>query len=477
MPDKGIIVPDVRIGGGTVALSDPSLRRVSVYADAVRLDLALPAQVPVAALMPSMVDLVTAPGAGGSVVGGPCQLSRLDGGVLDTSMTLAQHAIRDGAALVFSRTRPVAPSPRVDDEAEAVSATVCAMTPAAAPRAARLYRAAVCSWLVGVGAVMLMCCRFGAAGARHSGPVAGVTAGAGCVTLAAAVVAYRLDRDSVGGCALALWATGFAAIAGFVAVPRGPAAPNVLLATMLAAAVSVLAMRLTGRHGALPAAVSGVLVLAAIAALATVVAGAELQVVGSVAAAVSVGLLQASARASVASAGLSPRPERDSAPAAAHLRARAVRAHSTLTALVAALSTAATVGAVATIVGAHATETPRGGGVVFAAEIGAVLLLRARLHHDRAQVLTLICSGTAAVSASCVAGAVAVSQHPLWVCAAAGVLIAAALCGLRAPMPTLSPTVCRAVEWAEYLALAAVVPLSCWICGLFGAARLLNLAS
>jgi type VII secretion integral membrane protein EccD len=461
-------VPDVHIRGGTVTLSDPSLRRVSVYAESGRRDLALPAHVPVAALMPSMVDLVAASGPG------PCRLSRLDGGALDTSMTLAQHAIRDGAALVFSRTQPVAPAPRVDDEAEAVSATVCAVTPTATPRSFRLYRAAVCSWLAAVGAVTLLCCEFGAVGARHSGPVAGVATGAGCVTLGAAVVAYRLDRDSVGGCTLALWATGFAAVAGFAAIPRGPAAPNVLLATMAAAAVSVLAIRLTDSHAVLLAAVSGVMVLAAIAALATVVAGAPVPVVGSVAAAVSVGLLHASARASVTSAGLYPRPERRSATAAAELHARTVCAHSTLTGLVAALSTAATVGAVATFVGACATETSRGGRVVFAAVIGTVLLLRARLHHDRVQALTLTCGGAAAVSASGVAGAVAVSPHPLWVCAAAGALIAAALCGLRAPVPALPPTVCRAVEWAEYLALAAVVPLACWICGLFGAARVLN---
>jgi hypothetical protein len=39
----------------------------------------------------------------------------------------------------------------------------------------------------------------------------------------------------------------------------------------------------------------------------------------------------------------------------------------------------------------------------------------------------------------------------------------------------LSPIGRRSVELLEYLALAVVVPLACWICGLYGAARSMNL--
>jgi hypothetical protein len=40
---------------------------------------------------------------------------------------------------------------------------------------------------------------------------------------------------------------------------------------------------------------------------------------------------------------------------------------------------------------------------------------------------------------------------------------------------TVSPVGQRGVELLEYLALAAVVPLACWVCELYGAARGVNL--
>jgi hypothetical protein len=41
--------------------------------------------------------------------------------------------------------------------------------------------------------------------------------------------------------------------------------------------------------------------------------------------------------------------------------------------------------------------------------------------------------------------------------------------------PTVSPIALRAVEIVEYLALAAVIPLACWVGGIYGWAREMNL--
>ena len=41
--------------------------------------------------------------------------------------------------------------------------------------------------------------------------------------------------------------------------------------------------------------------------------------------------------------------------------------------------------------------------------------------------------------------------------------------------PTVSPIALRVVEVVEYLALAAVVPLACWVGGIYGWAREMNL--
>jgi hypothetical protein len=41
--------------------------------------------------------------------------------------------------------------------------------------------------------------------------------------------------------------------------------------------------------------------------------------------------------------------------------------------------------------------------------------------------------------------------------------------------PTVTPMVVRTVEVVEYLALAAVVPLACWVGGIYGLARGMSL--
>jgi hypothetical protein len=47
--------------------------------------------------------------------------------------------------------------------------------------------------------------------------------------------------------------------------------------------------------------------------------------------------------------------------------------------------------------------------------------------------------------------------------------------GFVAPAQALSPVVGRGVDVLERLALVAMVPLTCWICGLYGVVRGLNL--
>jgi hypothetical protein len=63
-----------------------------------------------------------------------------------------------------------------------------------------------------------------------------------------------------------------------------------------------------------------------------------------------------------------------------------------------------------------------------------------------------------------------------WIAAATAILAAAALClGFIAPTVTLSPVARRGIDLLEYLALVAIVPLACWVSGLYGAVRGLSL--
>jgi hypothetical protein len=72
--------------------------------------------------------------------------------------------------------------------------------------------------------------------------------------------------------------------------------------------------------------------------------------------------------------------------------------------------------------------------------------------------------------------ALRVPEHGAWIAVATAMLAAAAIfAGFVAPAIQLSPVVRRGIEVLESLALAATVPLTCWICGIYSAVRGLDI--
>jgi type VII secretion integral membrane protein EccD len=193
---------------------------------------------------------------------------------------------------------------------------------------------------------------------------------------------------------------------------------------------------------------------------------------GSLTTLVSLALLEVSARLSIAWAGLSPRlPSqlncRGVVPAADQLRHSAIRADTILTSLVIASAAAAAAGAVCSALSARAGSA----AVVFAAVTGAVLLLRAGSHSDFTRTLTLLAAATVTLSAAFVVAGAA-PQRPVWMAMGIALPVAVAMClGFVVPALTFSPVVRRGVELLEYLGLIAIVPLACWTCGFYSAAR------
>ncbi|WP_227370970.1 type VII secretion integral membrane protein EccD [Mycobacterium fragae] len=459
-----------------VPATGAELRRVSVCADAVSVDLALPAAVPVASLMPAIVDiLATEYRHRGESVPAWHRLSLPGDAPLDMSKTLAQLGIRDGSILVFTGPSTELTAPRFDDVAEAVSMSLAERARPWTRRTARLAGAITASWLAGAGALVLIRAAFDTADARRVS--AGVAAAIGCIALLASGVAYRGFRDVIAGLTLGLLASGFASLAGLLAVPGGPGAPNALLAAMAGAAMSALVMGVTGCGTTVFIALSCLAMVAAAAALVGALTAGSPQAIAAASAAISLALLELSARVSILFAGLSPEGDADE-PADPHrLKAKALRADSLLSSLVAAFAAAAALGAIGTAVAAHCAGGTRLLGIAFATVVGGVLLLRARAHGDQARSVPLVVSGTATLSVTFVVAAIAGPLQPPWVAGVAATLATAALClGFIAPALTFSPVLRRGVDLLEYLALAAIVPLVCWICGLYGAARGLSLS-
>jgi type VII secretion integral membrane protein EccD len=449
---------------------------VSVHADSAVVDLALPAGIPVATLIPSIADIL-----GGRGVGGPgdgqarhYRLSRPGASALNASTTLANNDIRDGAVLVLTESATPLPAPRYDDVAEAVSATLDA---AARPQrhfrlATRLAGAVTAGCLTTVGALVLV---RNAVRVNAAGSAASVSALAGVLALLCAAIAYRTCRDAIAGLALSVIATELGAVAGFLAVPGHPGTPNVLLAATAAGVASALAMRVSGCGSVTLTAVSSVAMVVAVASLVGVITAAPVRAIGSVSALLSLGLLGFAARLSIVLAGLSPRlpaPNLDTIePEGARLVAKAIRADDWLTGLLGAFASAATVGAIVTVLAGE----PRLSCIAFGTVTGALLLLRAR-SDDRARTVVFVIGGIAITATTFGVVALSLPEHGAWIAAATAMLATAAIfAGFVAPAIQLSPVVRRGIELLECLALIATVPLTCWICGLYSAVRGLDI--
>lgn len=262
--------------------SDPGLRRVTVHAGAQAVDLTLPAAVPVATLIPSIVDILGDRGASPATAA-RYQLSALGAPALPNATTLAQCGIRDGAVLVLHKSSAQPPTPRCDDVAEAVAAALDTTARPQCQRTTRLSGALAASCITAGGGLMLVRNALGTNVTRYSDATAGVVAAAGLAALLFAVIACRTYRDPIAGLTLSVIATIFGAVAGLLAVPGVPGVHSVLVAAMAAAATSVLAMRITGCGGITLTAVACCAVVVAAATLVGAITAAPVPAIGSLA--------------------------------------------------------------------------------------------------------------------------------------------------------------------------------------------------
>ncbi|WP_197376647.1 type VII secretion integral membrane protein EccD [Mycolicibacterium baixiangningiae] len=136
--------------------------------------------------------------------------------------------------------------------------------------------------------------------------------------------------------------------------------------------------------------------------------------------------------------------------------------------------------AIAAVTGAYLAHDVDDGfhwqSAAFGIAVATVLCLRGRSHHDLVQAATLIGGGL--LTALLVVAEVAVFL-PEWRVQAALALIAmttlVVACGLVAPRVEFSPVMRRLAELGEYLAVGLVVPLACWIVGVYAFFRGLRL--
>ncbi|MGV0792783.1 type VII secretion integral membrane protein EccD [Mycolicibacterium sp. XJ1819] len=424
-------------------------------ADAV--DVVLPAESTVAELIPSIVDLFDR-GLGDVEHEQHWWLTPLGGDPLDVSLTLAENGVDDGSVLLLTTTEPVSPQWFPFDPTHTLARTADIRADAALPPTARMS----CCLLLGVAGAIAI--GWSATRSATIGPLV-VATGLAVSAAAGAFTLRRVHPDPNVPVVLGVLAVAYAALAGFVAVPADAAWARILLASSASFSLALVLQRVISGGTTCLTVLITMSALTATVSAAAVGFGLPTQAAGAMLATLSLAVLAAAPRLSIAVAGVGPPTPGlgKAADTVADLSADHIdHAHATLTGVVTASSITAAVGAGGAVL---ADQIFCVAAVLFAAVVAAVLSLRARTHSDPTRRVALYGCGLLSATAGFAWWAAAAPEQAHWLALTAVTAAVALLCGLD--LGARSPAAVRLVEILEYVALAAVVPLACWVGGLY----------
>ncbi|WP_345499296.1 type VII secretion integral membrane protein EccD [Nocardia callitridis] len=466
----------------------PDLARVTILAKHTQVDMAIPVDVPVALVIPSVVDMVAQHSRtnefdndGERVEPSEWVLARIGHPPFSNSLSLGEHGVRDGELLMLESASHTAPTPLFDDIMYNVAIADTDHYRTWTPRTARITGSVL------AGLTMIAGC-LGLALSPGALPVwiSGIVALAVTILLVVAgMVLSRMYGDTptalvLGGCALPPAFT-----SGLLLVPDGFGWAHVLLGSALLGATAILAWRVTGVGLALFIGTATVAVYVVPASLIALLTEQPERAVGAGVAALGLGGLALSPRISmllaklplppVPSPGTPIDPTEDdpddhrALPTMEALRVKAERARMYLAGLVAATTLVTVLGAIGAT--DPTAESPYWQGIAFALVCAVVLMFRSRTYAGAEQAVVLIAGGAGIVLIMLVGAGFAMDQ-PLAVFGAAMiVLIGALILSLIVPNQSATPPMRRAVELLEYTFVAAVIPLAFWVTSLYSLVR------
>lgn len=471
---------DAHQGGRT------DLCRLTILADHTQVDLAVPFGVPVALIIPGIVDMIESHSIANDFAN-PAEpheptewvLARIGQSPLSATLSLGEHGVRDGDLLVLQSAATSAPAPLFDDIMHNVAAIEADRYRRWTPLSARLMGSTVAVLAITAGAVALLRAR--AESDSLLGAFAALIVATLLLTAGTVVSRIYLDRAAavvLCGCALPLAFT-----AGALMVPGRLGAAGLLLGVVTCGAAAALALRVSGVGLSLFTGVAAAALLVSVAAAVGTLTEQPAYAIGAVLAAAALAGLALAPRISMllAKLPLPPVPAPGSAvdieeetlepdavlPSYVSLEARAARARQYLTGLVFAMTALTAAGALlaAKIFTDGGIYWP---GTILATVCAGVLMLRGRTYASAEQAVPLIGGGAAIVLMLLIGAAVTNPGQSVGVFALTVVVVGLALAlGVIAPNQTFSPVLRRSVELLDYAAIAAVVPLVCWVSGLF----------
>ena len=454
--------------------------RVTVVAPRTRIDVALPAGVAVADLLPMLLEMAKeATPDGGARHGGWC-LAKLGDSPLDPSRTLASLGVVDGELLQLRKRAENPPPPLYDDVVDAIAESVPdSYRPWTKQTANRIgYIAGALALITAAVTVLMTGPLFGGS---HLG--AAITSGAAAIVCVAvgAVIARAYQAETAGVLIAAAGGLPMAFVSGLYIVPGETGRASLLLACALVLIVSSAAIMLIGAGvttfvAAGSAGLVGVLAFAISTLIAHPAAG-----IAAGTAAVSLAALSVLPRITIQLARL-PLPnvpgsaedlkEDSGFPDYRSIERRAGLAHEYMTGMIIGLGTAA---AISSIITASKSDV---WAISMAIAATLVLLLRARTYANGSQAIALLATGMLSAAGIMVGWLMGASTFDrlLWVFGALVLIAAASLVfGVIFPEQRFSPPLRRTVEIIEAICIAVLLPLALAVMNLYGALRHVNI--
>jgi type VII secretion integral membrane protein EccD len=454
------------------------LRRVTLVAPQGRFDVALPAGVPLAYLVPTLLQQAGAELAEAGVAHGGWVVQRLGGWPFDTGQSAAALGIADGEILYLRPRRAELPPPVFDDAAEAISRTLAEQAPRWDLAASRV--GALCA----VGALLAA----SIAGLLLAGPpwrLPAVAAGAAALTLlVAGGLMSRAAGDALAGAVLGCGAGAFGALCGFLGFAHqhapltGTGAGGVLAGSSVGLVTEVLAAVFVGTGTPVFAAASVV----GLAGVAAGLAAPHVPAGGGAAVALCAGFLLTPfiPVLSYRAAGL-PRPflpgtaeelrrGADTVPGE-ELARRTLLASSYMSCLIAACAVISVAAA------GFLLASPGWPGPALAGVTALLALLRSRVFAGRAQRgwltgAAVAAAVTAVTGLAARSGAHAAAGTGIAALAAVAAIVVAALAARSGgPGGSRSPLTARLLDLTELAAAVATIPLVLEVLGVYARLR------
>ena len=452
------------------------LAKVTVVAPTRRMDVAVPAYLPVAELLPDLLDRAGEHLAEDGEQHGGWALRRADGAELDVTRPLVAQSVRDGDVLHMSPARHEWPELEYDDVFEAVAAGSRRHGRSWSSLATRVFALSVAGAVALAGLAMLS-----TVGPPWSGPgIGGLSVGV--VLLAGGIALSRALGDPVSGAVVAGLGLLYAFVGGCLLTGPGYASlaefggAQVLLGAVWLLLFGIVGYVAVGAYARLFAAgiFTGLFgALGAVFGLLSMSVASSAALILSVVVTIFGGFPLLALRFGKLPVPAVPQTPDDirraaKAPASAEVLAAVSRSDEVLTGL---LLGAASICAAATV---PLLADGGGFGAGLVATVGAALLLRSRLFPTVRHRIPLLCVGLLMVLGPMVAGILLLPAGARTAVSLAAVLVLVGLAvsaGVVYSRTRPTPYLGRVADILDTLLIVAVLPQAAAVMGLYGFAR------